>query len=48
MNVYDYEKHVELAEALRDAGRLPVDFMLLPPQSRHPDVWTDITTNADA
>jgi DNA modification methylase len=41
--VYDYEKHVDLCTALRDAGRLPVDFMLLPPQSAHPDVWTDIT-----
>lgn len=42
-NVYDYEKHVELCTALRDAGRLPIDFMLLPPQSTHPDIWTDIT-----
>lgn len=41
--VYDYEKHVDLCNALREAGRLPVDFMLLPPQSWHPDVWTDIT-----
>lgn len=41
--VYDYEKHVELCTALRDAGRLPIDFMLLPPQSWHEDVWTDIT-----
>jgi DNA modification methylase len=41
--VYDFEKHVALAEALDNHGRLPVDFMLLPPQSWHPDVWTDIT-----
>lgn len=27
----------------RGAGRLPVTFMLLQPQSWHPDVWTDIT-----
>jgi hypothetical protein len=25
------------------AGRLPVTFMLLQPQSSHPDVWTDVT-----
>jgi DNA modification methylase len=27
----------------RGAGRLPVTFMLLQPQSWHPDVWSDIT-----
>lgn len=27
----------------RGAGRLPVTFMLLQPQSWHPEVWTDIT-----
>ena len=27
----------------KGAGRLPVTFMLLQPQSSHPDVWTDIT-----
>jgi hypothetical protein len=27
----------------RSGGRLPVTFMLLQPQSWHPDVWTDIT-----
>jgi DNA modification methylase len=42
-NVYDYEEHVRLSEQLEKAGRLPVDFMLLPPQSWHPDVWTDVT-----
>jgi hypothetical protein len=42
-DVYDYEAHVKLAETLDDNSRLPVDFMLLPPQSWHPDVWTDIT-----
>jgi DNA modification methylase len=41
--VYNYEKHVHLGEVLDEAGRLPVDFMLLPPQSWHPDVWTDVT-----
>ncbi len=41
-NTYDYEDHVRLAEHLRDAGKLPVDFMLLQPPSWHPEVWTDI------
>jgi DNA modification methylase len=41
-NVYDYEDHVTLGEHLRDAGKLPVDFMLLQPPSWHPDVWTDV------
>jgi hypothetical protein len=41
--VYDYAKHVDLCNALREIGRLPIDFMLLPPASWHPDVWTDIT-----
>jgi DNA modification methylase len=40
---YDYEHHVALAEALEQKKILPVKFMLLPPQSWHPDVWTDIT-----
>lgn len=43
MGIYDFEQHIELSEALDEVGRLPVDFMLLPPQSWHPDVWTDIT-----
>lgn len=41
--IYDYEHHVALAEALEARKILPVKFMLLPPQSWHPDVWTDIT-----
>jgi hypothetical protein len=41
--VYDHARHVGLGEALEAAHRLPVTFMLLPPQSWHPDVWTDIT-----
>jgi DNA modification methylase len=40
---YDYDHHVALAEALEQKKILPVKFMLLPPQSWHPDVWTDIT-----
>ena len=41
--VYDYENHVRIAEELERRKILPVKFMLLPPQSWHPDVWTDIT-----
>ena len=42
-NVYDFEHHVKLGEALEQKGMLPVTFMLLQPPSQHPDVWTDIT-----
>ena len=38
--VYDYEQHVELTASL--GKRLPVTFMLMPPHSWHPDVWSDI------
>ncbi len=41
--VYNFEHHVKLGEALEAKGILPVTFMLLQPQSWHPDVWTDIT-----
>lgn len=41
-NGYDYKQHVEAAKALEAKGRLPKTFMLFPPISRHPDVWTDI------
>lgn len=41
-NVYDFEHHVRIGEALEVTGKLPTGFMLLPPQSWHPDVWTDI------
>lgn len=41
--VYDFEHHVRIGEAIDAQGRLPVTFMLLQPQSWHPDVWTDIT-----
>jgi hypothetical protein len=42
-NVYDFEHHVHLNESLGIKGMLPTSFMLLQPQSWHPDVWTDIT-----
>jgi len=41
--VYGFEHHVKIGEAIDAKGRLPVTFMLLQPQSWHDDVWTDIT-----
>jgi DNA modification methylase len=41
--VYNFEHHVRIGEAFEERGQLPADFMLMPPHSRHPDVWTDIT-----
>lgn len=41
--VYDFERHVSIGESLDQDGRLPVTFMLLPPQSWSPDVWSDVT-----
>lgn len=40
--VYDYEGHVRVTEELDYLQRLPAGFMLLPPHSSHPDVWTDV------
>jgi hypothetical protein len=40
--VYNFEGHVALGEALEAKGRLPTTFMLLQPPSWHPDVWTDV------
>lgn len=49
--VYDFEHHVQIAESLEIEGRLPPTFMLLPPHSLHPEVWTDVarmmTINAE-
>lgn len=42
-NVYDFEHHVKIGEALEEKGKLPVTFMLLQPQSWSDEVWTDIT-----
>ena len=39
---YNYNEHVELAKVLEEKGRLPASFMLFPPVSNRPDVWTDI------
>jgi hypothetical protein len=41
--VYDFEQHVSIGEALEVAGKLPVTFMLLQPQSWSEEVWSDIT-----
>jgi DNA modification methylase len=42
-NVYDFRHDVKIAEEVDRSGWLPTTFMLLQPQSWHPDVWTDIT-----
>lgn len=42
-NPYDYELHVALCEELDKAGKLPTSFMLMPPISSHPEIWSDIT-----
>lgn len=40
--VYDYESHVQVGEALQGKGALPATFMSLMPGSWAPDVWHDI------
>jgi len=42
-NVYDFRHDVRIAEHVDKSGWLPTTFMLLQPQSWHPDVWSDIT-----
>lgn len=42
-SVYDFRQDVRIAEHVDKSGWLPSTFMLLQPQSWHPDVWTDIT-----
>lgn len=42
-NVYDFRHDVRIAEHVDQVGWLPSTFMLLQPQSWHPDVWTDVT-----
>lgn len=41
--VYDFDYHVAIGDALEAVGKLPTTFMLLQPQSWSDDVWTDIT-----
>jgi len=40
--VYNVARHVEIGEHMEREKRLPSTFMLLPPHSWHPDVWTDV------
>jgi hypothetical protein len=40
--IYDFAEHLRFAERMDYLGRLPATFMLLPPHSWHPDVWTDV------
>lgn len=41
-NVYDYKKHVELAEELEKENRLPATFMVVAPASWSKNVWDDV------
>jgi len=41
-DVYDYEAHVRIGEALDAKGALPSTFMSLAPGSHHEDVWHDV------
>jgi DNA modification methylase len=41
-NGYDYNEHIEIGLSLEERGKLPASFMLFPPISKHPDIWTDI------
>lgn len=40
--VYDFAAHLAVTENMDRMGRLPSTFMLLPPHSWHPDVWSDV------
>lgn len=40
--VYDYEDHVRIGEALEARGKLPSSFMSLAPGSNDPMVWHDV------
>jgi DNA modification methylase len=42
VQVYDYEAHVGIGEALQRRDALPSTFMSLAPGSHHPDVWHDV------
>jgi len=39
---YEYNEHTSVSVALDDKGVLPSDFMLFPPISNHPGIWSDI------
>lgn len=40
---YDYNEHIAIGKELEARGKLPASFMLFPPVSNNPDIWTDIT-----
>jgi len=40
--IYDFRHDVKIAEHVDRSGWLPSKFMLLQPQSWHPDVWADV------
>ena len=40
--VYDYHRHVEIAERMELAGKLPATFMAVDPVSNSGDVWDDV------
>lgn len=39
---YNYERHVEIAQAMEDAGKLPSSFAAVEPHIDHPYIWTDV------
>lgn len=41
-NIYDFAKHVELANQMDEKGKLPATFMCIDPASWTPDVWDDV------
>ena len=41
-NVYDYQSHIRIGEALDGRGSLPSTFMAIAPGSHHPLVWHDV------
>lgn len=40
--IYDFPGHVAVAEDMDRLERLPATFMVFPPHSNHPQVWSDI------
>lgn len=41
-NGYQWQEHVAIAKELEEKDYLPAAFMLFPPVSNHPGIWTDI------
>jgi len=41
-NIYNYEKHVELADYLEDEDKLPASFMVVAPGSHSELIWDDV------